>query len=153
MKLQPAAKKEIFHIAVGTGLCTVVMLAVFGVLALNGLFRFDYTVVLGAVLGAVVAVGNFAAMCMTVQAATGESDPARSRARIQMSYNFRMLAQALWCVVAFAAAWIQPIAGMVPLLFPRLVIYYLEITGRKKQKQEAAAAKTDPAADADEQER
>ena len=54
MKLQPAAKKEIFHIAVGTGLCTAVMLAVFGVLALNGLFRFDYTVVLGAVLGAIL---------------------------------------------------------------------------------------------------
>ena len=43
-----------------------------------------------------------------------------------------MLLQAVWVVVAIAAPCFQPFAGVLPLLFPRITIYYLQITGKYK---------------------
>ena len=130
MKMQPEAKKELLHIAAGTLLCTVVMWAVFSALHLVGWVRFDYTVILGGVVGAAVAVGNFAGICIMVQKVLDEPDEKRRKAKLQLSYNGRMLLQALWVVVAIAAPCFQPFAGVLPLLFPRVTIYYLQITGK-----------------------
>ena len=43
-----------------------------------------------------------------------------------------MLLQALWVVVAVAAPCFQPFASVLPLFFPRVTIYYLQITGKYK---------------------
>ena len=89
MKLQPESKKELTRIACGTAICTAVMWVIFAALHLVGWVKFDYTVVLGSLIGAAVAIGNFAGIC-------------------------------------------QPFAGVLPLLFPRVTIYYLQITGKYK---------------------
>ena len=52
-----------------------------------------------------------------------------------------MLLQAVWGVVAIAAPCFQPFASVLPLFFPRITIYYLQITG--KYKPLAAAPKQD----------
>jgi hypothetical protein len=140
MNLQPAAKQELIRIAIGTLVCSAVMVAVFAVLGLFGVVKFDYTVVLGALGGSAVAILNFAAMCLTVQSATTVEDEKRSRAKMQLSYNFRLLGQALWCILAFILACFQPVAGMLPLLFPRLVIYYLQLTGKYRAPAKKSAA-------------
>ena len=67
MKLQPESKKELTRIACGTAICTAVMWVIFAALHLVGWVKFDYTVVLGSLIGAAVAIGNFAGICLVVQ--------------------------------------------------------------------------------------
>ena len=63
MKLQPESKKELLRIACGVSLCTAVMWVVFAALHLVGWVVFDYRVLLGGIIGALVAIGNFAGIC------------------------------------------------------------------------------------------
>ena len=132
MKLQPESKKELTRIACGTAICTAVMWVIFAALHLVGWVKFDYTVVLGSLIGAAVAIGNFAGICFVVQKIIDEPDEKRRKATLQLSYNSRMLLQALWVVVAVAAPCFQPFASVLPLFFPRVTIYYLQITGKYK---------------------
>ena len=67
MKLQPESKKELTRIACGTAICTAVMWVIFAALHLVGWVKFDYTVVLGSLIGAAVAIGNFAGICLVCQ--------------------------------------------------------------------------------------
>ena len=130
MKLQPESKKELTRIACGTAICTAVMWVVFAALHVVGWVKFDYTVILGSLIGGAVAIGNFAGICLVVQKVIDEQDEKRRKAALQTSYNIRMLLQAVWIFVAVAASEIQPFAGVLPLLFPRVTIYYLQITGK-----------------------
>ena len=51
-----------------------------------------------------------------------------------------MLLQAVWVIVAIAAPCFQPFASVLPLFFPRITIYYLQITGKYKPLAQAAPA-------------
>ena len=132
MKLQPESKKELKRILCGTAICTAAMWVLFAALHLVGWVRFDYTVVLASLVGAAVAIGNFAGICFVVQKIIDEQDEKRRKAQLQASYNIRMLIQAVWVIVAIGAPCFQPFAGILPLLFPRITIYYLQITGKYK---------------------
>ena len=132
MKLQPESKKELKRILCGTAICTAAMWVLFAALHLVGWVRFDYTVVLASLVGAAVAIGNFAGICFVVQKVIDEQDEKRRKAQLQASYNIRMLIQAVWVIVAIGAPCFQPFAGILPLLFPRITIYYLQITGKYK---------------------
>ncbi len=132
MKLQPESRKELLRIAGGTAFCTVIMWVLFAALHVVGWVKFDYTVILASLVGAAVAIGNFAGICLVVQKIIDEPDEKRRKAKLQISYNTRMLIQALWVVVAIAAPCFQPFAGVLPLFFPRVTIYYLQITGKYK---------------------
>lgn len=132
MKLEPESKKELGRIAGGTAICTAAMWVVFAALHTVGWARFDSSVILGSLVGALVATGNFAGICLVVQKIIDEQDEKRRKAQLQASYNIRMLIQAVWVIVAIAAPCFQPFAGILPLLFPRITIYYLQITGKYK---------------------
>ena len=132
MKLQPESKKELTRIACGTAICTAVMWVIFAALHLVGWVKFDYTVVLGSLIGAAVAIGNFAGICIVCQKVIDEQDEKRRKATLQASYNVRMLLQAVWIIVSIGAPCFQPFAGVLPLFFPRVTIYYLQITGKYK---------------------
>ena len=89
---------------------------------------------LGALAGSGVTILNFYLLCITMQQAVAvNEDPKAVRGIIQLSYNGRMLLQALWVVAAWAAPCFHFIAGALPLLFPRLVILYLQKTGQYPQ--------------------
>ena len=79
-----------------------------------------------------VAVANFAGICFVVQKILDEPDEKRRKAKLQLSHNSRMLMQAVWVIVAIAAPCFQPFASVLPLFFPRITIYYLQITGKYK---------------------
>ena len=100
MKLQPESKKELLRIACGVSLCTAVMWVVFAALHLVGWVVFDYRVLLGGIIGALVAIGNFAGICFVVQKIIDEPDEKRRKAKLQLSHNSRMLLQAVWVIVA-----------------------------------------------------
>ena len=132
MKLQPESRKELRRIACGVALCTAVMWVVFAALHLVGWVAFDYKVVLSGIIGAAVAIGNFAGICLVVQKVIDEPDEKKRSTMLKVSYNSRMLLQAVWIIVAIAAPCFQAFAGVLPLLFPRVTIYYLQITGKYK---------------------
>lgn len=67
-------QKELLRIACGVSLCTAVMWVVFAALHLVGWVVFDYRVLLGGIIGALVAIGNFAGICFVVQKVIDEPD-------------------------------------------------------------------------------
>ena len=113
MKLEPESRKQLLRIAGGTAICTAAMWVLFAALHLVGWVRFDYTVVLASLVGAAVAIGNFAGICFVVQKIIDEPDEKKRKATLQLSYNSRMLLQAVWVVVAIAA----PASSRLPVCF------------------------------------
>lgn len=130
MKLQPSSKKEIKRIAIGTAICSVIMVAALFVLSLVGVGTFSYRVFIGAVGGSLVAVLNFTVMCLTIQKATNIDDQKQMKAFIQGSYNGRLILQAGWVVICFMVSHIHLFAGALPLLFPNAIIFYLNAKGK-----------------------
>ena len=145
MKVQPAVKRETAKIAIGTGILTVLMIAVFLILR-----RFDWTVVTGALLGYAAAVGNFFLMALTVQKVAADTKPLppeedaqpedeaaepeekplsedakRGKQRIQLSYTLRMLGMGVIAIVGVALPCFHSVAVLLPMLFPRIVIAVL----------------------------
>ena len=130
MKLQSASKNEIKRIAIGTAICDIPLIAGLFLLSQLGVGKFDYTVFLGALGGTLVAIFNFAVMCLTIQKAVNIADQKPMKAFIQRSYSGRLLLQAGWIVLAFKISWLNVLAAAIPLLFPSVVIFYLQMKGR-----------------------
>ena len=130
MKLQSASKKEIKRIAIGTAIFDIPLIAGLFLLGQFGIGTFDYTVFLGALGGSLVAIFNFTIMCLTIQKAVNIAEQKPMKAFIQRSYNGRLLMQAGWIVLAFKISWLNIFAAAIPLLFPNLVIFYLQMKGK-----------------------
>ena len=123
MKLQAASKKEILRIAIGTAICLAIMLTVFFVLSLFRIAPFDYKVILSGFVGGMVAVLNFTLLCLTIQSAAQIQEKKAMKARMQVSYNLRLLLQAAWVVAAYLIPCFNVVAAALPLLFPTVVIF------------------------------
>lgn len=151
MKIEPAVWAETKKIAVGTGVMALLMLAVFLIIG-----KFDFTVLLGAVLGCAAAIGNFFLMALSVQKATNsmphlpveeeaeEQDDDKDRPlspeakkagqQVQLFYGLRMIGLGLVAIAAVLIPAIHSVAFLVPLLFPRIVISILGILQNKEAK-------------------
>ena len=131
MKLQPASKQEVKRIAIGTLAFDVILIGALFLLSQFGIGTFSYRVFTGVAGGTVVAILNFAIMCLTIQKATNLTDDQKTmKAFIQGSYNGRLLLQAGWIVVAMVVSHIHVIAAAAPLLFPTMTIFYLQSKGK-----------------------
>lgn len=130
MKLQSASIREIKRVAIGSGICLLLMIAVFFVLSLVNVVTFNYKIFLGGIAGTAIAIGNFALLCMTIQKAVETEDKKLMKAKFQMSYNGRLIAQAAWVVAAFLIPVFNVFAAAIPLLFPTAVIFFLQSRGK-----------------------
>ena len=98
--------KDIFgqvgRLAVALLVCVAVMLAVYGLLG-----AFSQKVLLGAVLGFLLAMGNFVSLSITVSnvldRAARDNDPQRAQLSIQSSSVIRLLVLAVIYIVLFRA--------------------------------------------------
>ena len=153
MKVQPAVQAETKKMALGVGVLTVLMIAVFLIIR-----KFDYTVLLGAALGFAAAVGNFFLMALTVQKVTGDmpvlpkreeeaeeaeeeekeqplSDEAKQAGKqMQLSFLLRMLMLGGVAVLAITAPVFHPWAALLPMLFPRIVIGLRNVFDTKQKE-------------------
>jgi len=146
MILQPASRKEVSRIAIGSGICACIQVLAFWLLSLLGIGTFSYRVITGTVGGSLMAVFCFALMCITLQQATANaSDEKLVKAKVRNGYNLRKLLQILWVVAAFVIPGINVLAAMIPLIFPNLVIYYLQIKGKLFPAGEEPSAPVEPA--------
>ena len=131
-KLSPAIKKETVRVAAMTAIGVVCMIIVFAILHqfLPEKVPFDYRVILGGLAGGFVAVLNFFLMGLTVQKVASTEDEDLARSRMKASYSRRMMLQMGWVIVAIVVPIFQPVAGILPLLFPSTGIKLLAITGK-----------------------
>ena len=148
MILQSASRREIRRIAIGSSICAAIEIVVFWVLSELGIGTFSYRIVTGAVGGTLMGILNFALMCIMIQKATEISDEKLMKAKVRNSYSFRKLIQVLWVVAAFLIPGVSVLAAAIPLFFPNLVIYYLQIKGKLFPKEESTPkASPTPAAE------
>lgn len=132
MKLQPASRKEVTRIAIGTLACDAIMIAGLFLLSQFEIGTFDFIkILLGALCGSVIAVINFAILCLTIQSALEIENQRKMKARFQFSYNARLAIQAIWIVVAFLLrSRIHFVAAAAPVFFPKIVLLYLQFKGK-----------------------
>lgn len=141
MKLQSASRKEISRIALGVLVCDGILVAALFVLSQFGIGTFSLgRILLGALCGSVVAILNFAILCLTVQSAVEIENKRKQKQRFQLSYNLRLLLQAVWVVACFLIPQIHFVAGAAPILFPNVVILFLQTRGKLVAPSEKPAA-------------
>lgn len=113
-KVDAVVMKETKFIALIVLLGSMLMQAVFLIIG-----KWDYTVLLGNLLGAALAVGNFFLMGLTVQKCL-ELEPDEAKKRMKFSQQMRYLMMIVVCVIGAAVPFCNTIAVLVPQFFPRI---------------------------------
>ena len=125
--IDPTVKKETIYIASVTGILSLLLQAGFLIAR-----HWDYTVLLGNILGGVTAVGNFFLMGITVQKAVSkEKKPASDL--MKFSQTTRLLMQLVVAVLGFALPCFNGYATILPLFFPRIAIMIRPFLDKNKQ--------------------
>jgi len=135
-QVEPAVKKETKYIAAVVLVLSVVMQAVYLVIG-----QWDYRVLLGNLLGAALAAGNFFLMGLTIQKALGKSEKDASQ-QMKLSQRLRLLMMVVVVVIGAALPCFDLIAVLLPLLFPRIGV---SIRGIMLNRQKNKTAPNDEA--------
>ena len=112
--------KETLMVTIGEAICVAAMLGIFALLG-----RFDRTVVLGGILGGLVAVANFFFMAVgvTVAADKAEAQDVRAgKAVTSSSYTIRMIGMAVVLFAGAKSGLCDVFALVIPLVFVRPVL-------------------------------
>lgn len=131
IKIEPAVKLETKHIAIGVAAMSVLMEIVFVVIG-----QFDYTVLLGGLAGAAIAILNFFFMAMDVQKAVHRDTPDEAKLLMHHSQQKRLLLIGAAFVVGVKILNLHWVALLLPLFFPRITIFVktLPIFQRKEEE-------------------
>ena len=125
-KIDATVVKETGFVAVMTLILSVLLQAVFLVIG-----KWDYTVLLGNVLGAFAGIANFFLMGLTVQASLGlEVKDAKSR--MKLSQTLRTLLMFAVAVVGYLVPVFNLITVVIPFLFPRIAVTVRAIMIKKQ---------------------
>ena len=109
--------QQVGRMALATAGCSAIMLAIYAVVG-----RFTTAVLLGGLLGTVIAVGNFLALSI---AAAGDNS-VKACMSIQSSSVVRTAILAVIYVLLFHAKVCDPLAALLPLLFAQAAIKLIE---------------------------
>ena len=139
MKPDNAVRRETVRVAIGVFGLVAVMLAVYAVIG-----RFDTRVLLGGLYTGLLTVLNFFIMGLTVQGVTNRAaEKERTeqeladltiemKNRMKVSYNLRMIALFALMVLGIAVFKFDPLATILPVIFPTIVIRVLQIMEAKR---------------------
>lgn len=115
-RIDPTVLKETIYISVFSLIASLLMQSVFLIVG-----KWDYTVLLGNLLGIIAAVGNFLLMGITVQSSL-EREEKYARNTIKLSQNLRMLMLFAIALVGYLVPVFNIITVIIPYLFPRIAI-------------------------------
>lgn len=115
-KVDKVVVQETVYQAFWAGVFSLLMQAVFLIIG-----KWNYTVLLGNLWGVFVALLNFFLMCLSVQKAVN-GDEADAKKVMKSSHSLRSLMVFVMAVVGGVLPWIDTIAELIPLLFPRIAI-------------------------------
>lgn len=115
-------------IAAGQVVCVAVMMGVFALLE-----RFDRSVLLGGIFGAVIALGNFFAMAVCADLAADRAQTGNvesGQALLRFSYFGRLAVCALLLFALVKSGLCHVLASVLPLLFNRPILTLSEFFGK-----------------------
>ncbi len=127
MKIDKTVQQETGYIAAGTWILSVLMEAVFLLLR-----KWDYTVLLGNLLGGFGAVLNFFLMGLTVQSAVLQEEK-EAKAKMKVSQMLRMLLMFILALFGAVLPCFQTWAVLLSLFFPRITIMCRTFSLKKAQ--------------------
>lgn len=116
VKIDKTVIKETKYIASFVIIFSVLMQAVFLIIS-----KWDYTVLLGNVYGAAVAVGNFFVMGLFVQKAVSQEEK-DARQTVKASQSLRFVGIFVLAVLGILISFLNSITVVIPLIFPRIAI-------------------------------
>ncbi len=116
-KVDKTVIKETRYIAVFSLILSLLMQAVFLII----LRRFDYTVLLGNILGLIIGVGNFFFMGIGVQKAV-EKHPDDAKKVLRFSQTARFFAMFLLAMAGVLLSFFNTASVIIPIFFPRIAI-------------------------------
>ena len=126
VKIDKVVLKETKYIATFAAIFSVLMQAVFLIIG-----KWDYTLLLGNLWGAAVAVGNFFVMGLYVQKAVSQEEK-EAKQTIKASQSMRFAAMVLLTGIGVVTPFFNWIAVVVPLVFPSVAIYLRPIVDKNK---------------------
>ena len=126
-KLDPAVKKETGYIAFWVILLSVIMAAVFLILR-----KWDLSVLIGNLGGAIAAVGSFFLLAVTVSKAVSSGKPEDAAKRVKASASLRMLGMGGLCALLIGVFHTNVYATVIPLLFPRIGLMFRPMIDKKR---------------------
>ena len=111
------------RLAVAVALCIAAMLAVYALIG-----RFTNAVLLGALIGFVMAMGNFLSLSITVSNAMNRAagSPQKAQLEIQTSSVVRPVILVIIYILLFRAELCDPLAAILPLLFAQFCIKLID---------------------------
>lgn len=117
--------RQVCRFAVALAVCVAIMLGVYALLG-----AFTRAVLVGAVLGLILAVGNFVSLSITVSNAVDraarDNEPQRAQLSIQASGVIRLLVLAGIYILLFRSGVCDPVAALLPLLMAQGVLKIVE---------------------------
>lgn len=130
-KIDKTVLKETKYITVFVLIFSVLMQAIFLIIK-----KWDYTVLLGNLLGGAAAVGNFFLMGLTVQAAV-QKEKKQAQNVMKLSQSGRLLLQAAAAALVVLLPCFNIWAGLIPLFFPRIAVALRPLFLKKEQANSA----------------
>lgn len=124
-KIDKTVLKETVYIAAWVAIFSVLMQAVYLIL-----HRWDYTVLLGNLLGMAAATGNFLLLGITVQRAV-DKEQKEAANLIRLSQSGRHMLIILVALVAVVLPCFDLIATMIPLFFPGIAVRFRPLFDKK----------------------
>ena len=125
-KIDSTVKKETLYIFLFTIILSVLMQSVFLVLG-----RWNYTVLLGNLLGVFAATANFLIMGITVQNALGkDADDAKNM--MKLSQMLRMLMLFAVALIGHFVPFFSLVAVVIPFVFPRIAVTFRALLIKKQ---------------------
>ena len=112
--------QETLRVAIGVAVCVAAMIGIFALLG-----QFGREVVLGGIVGGLVAVGNFFFMAVGVTLAADKAenqDVKAGKALISSSYTVRLIVMAVVLFAAAKSGYCNVFALVIPLVFVRPVL-------------------------------
>lgn len=123
---------QVTRLTIAMIICVGIML---GIYALLGIFT--RSVLVGAVVGLLLSIGNFVSLSITISnaldRAARDNDPQRAQLSIQTSSVIRLLVLAAIYILLFRAKLCDPIAALLPLLLAQGVLKLVEFFRNDKE--------------------
>ena len=129
MTSKNTAFRETAPVLLGQLLCTAVMIGIF---ALAG--KFQLSVLLGGLVGALIAIANFFIMSFVANLAADKAeaqDVAGGQKLIQLSYMGRMIGLFVVLILCAKSGYFHPLALVIPLAFTRPILTLAELLKKK----------------------
>ena len=132
MRSKNTAFRETAPVASGQAVCTAAMVAVFALLG-----KFQLSVLLGGIAGAVISTANFFIMSYVANLAADKAetqDIAGGQKLIQLSYMGRMIGMFLVLILLAKSGYFHPLTLVIPFAFTRPILTIAELLKKKGEK-------------------